>query len=135
MAHNLSLECDGLGGASVLERKLEVMIMSGVDDGMRLTFSADSGEGQVSSDGRRWTVSIGRVDENDICLKNDTFVSRQHGFIVWEDNRWWLQDCDSTNGTFLDSDDGEARVTGTIPINPGVMFRIGHTWMRIQAIE
>jgi pSer/pThr/pTyr-binding forkhead associated (FHA) protein len=58
-----------------------------------------------------------------------------HAYLYWQNNRWWLEDLNSTNGTFLEYAETEARVKGTIPIDPGVLFRIGHTWMRIEPDE
>lgn len=118
-----------------MNRKLEIMIMSGVDDGQQLNYSTENGDGQLSADGSKWSISVGRREDSDICLRNDTFVSRLHAYLIWERNRWWLQDCDSTNGTYVESGVNDARVQGTIPINPSDLFRIGHTWMRIQKTD
>ncbi len=112
--------------------KLEIMIMSGVYDGLRLTYNAGNGDGQFNALLGKWTLSIGRQDESDVCLRNDTFVSRQHAYLYWEQGTWWLEDCKSTNGTFIENGDHDAKVTGVLPVTPGDLFRIGHTWMRIQ---
>ena len=121
---------DTVGVSGTVSLRLDVTIMSGVDDGLRLTYSAENGDG-AQEDGC-WKVSIGPREDSDMCLRNDTFVSRQHAYLIWEDGRWWLQDCDSTNGSFLETDDVDAKVKGTIPIDFGALFRIGHTWMRID---
>ncbi len=110
--------------------KLDVMLMSGVDDGLILSFASTLGDGQLAED--KWVVSIGRREDSDICLRNDTFVSRQHAFLIWENDRWWLEDCKSTNGTFLEDADADAAVQGIVPINPAQLFRVGRTWLRIQ---
>jgi predicted component of type VI protein secretion system len=118
----------------LLER-LTLMLMSGVDDGSTLVLRTDS-DGTVSSN--QWKLSLGRKDDNDLCLRNDTFVSRQHAFLIWRDNGWWLEDRDSTNGSFLESNHdffSDTRVQGTVPIEIGQLFRVGRTWMRIQAAE
>jgi pSer/pThr/pTyr-binding forkhead associated (FHA) protein len=112
--------------------KLEIMIMSGVLDGLRLAYSVDNGDGEFDPQKNKWTLSIGRQNESDVCLRNDTFVSRVHAYLYWEHGRWWLQDDQSTNGTFVESGEHDARVTTAIPIAPGELFRIGHTWMRIE---
>jgi pSer/pThr/pTyr-binding forkhead associated (FHA) protein len=101
--------------------RLTVSIMSGVEDGLQLNYSTENGDGQITDD--KWVISIGRREDSDICLRNDTFVSR------------WLEDLGSTNGTYLEHEETEARVKGTIPIDPGFLFRIGHTWMRIEPDE
>jgi pSer/pThr/pTyr-binding forkhead associated (FHA) protein len=114
--------------------KLEVTIMSGVEDGLQLNYASENGDGKLDADGK-WLVSIGRREDSDVCLRNDTFVSRLHAYICWDNNHWWLQDCESTNGTFMEHADMDARIKGTIPIEPSVLFRIGHTWMRIEPSE
>jgi len=125
------------GAASGMENhmRLELMIMSGVEDGLRLSYTIDNGDGQLSEDKNIWKISIGRKEDSDICLRNDSFISRQHAYICWEDNHWWLEDCDSTNGTFVEHADSDARVKGTIPIETSQLFRVGHTWMRIEEIN
>jgi pSer/pThr/pTyr-binding forkhead associated (FHA) protein len=45
---------------------------------------------------------------------------------------WWLVDQNSRNGTFIEEGANEARVSGAIPVTPGQLFRVGHTWLRIQ---
>jgi predicted component of type VI protein secretion system len=123
-----------IGALELLER-LTLMLMSGVDDGSTLVLRTDS-DGTLSSN--QWKLSLGRKDDNDLCLRNDTFVSRQHAFLIWRDNGWWLEDRDSTNGSFLESNHdffSDTRVQGTVPIEIGQLFRVGRTWMRIQAAE
>lgn len=115
--------------------RLDLMIMSGVEDGLRLSYSAENGDGQISEDQQSWKISIGRKEDSDICLRNDSFISRQHAYIHWEDNQWWLEDCASTNGTFVEHADSDAKVSGTIPITTKQLFRVGHTWMRIEEAE
>lgn len=107
--------------------------MSGVEDGALLKYSTANSDGQLLKD--KWTISIGRRDDNDLCLRNDTYVSRQHANLHWKDTRWWLEDCDSTNGTFIENPENffdDSRVKGIIPIDVGQLFRIGRTWLRIS---
>ena len=47
-------------------------------------------------------TSIGRLLDNDISINNN-FVSRYHAQIVYDDNRFWIQDLKSTSGTFLNN--------------------------------
>jgi pSer/pThr/pTyr-binding forkhead associated (FHA) protein len=115
--------------------KLEITIMSGVEDGLRLTYTVENGDGQFDEGKNVWKISLGRREDSDLCLRNDTFVSRLHAYVKWENDRWWLEDCNSTNGTFVENSDSDARVTGTIPITHGELFRVGHTWMRIEEID
>ncbi len=113
-----------------MDSTLDVMVMSGVDDGLVLSFSSVNGDGQLI-DGK-WVISIGRREDSDICLRNDTYVSRQHALLYFEQGRWWLEDCKSRNGTYVEDTDGDAAVQGVVPLNPGQLFRVGRTWLRIQ---
>jgi pSer/pThr/pTyr-binding forkhead associated (FHA) protein len=115
--------------------KLELMIMSGVYDGLRLNYDSNNGDGEFDSASGKWTISIGRHDDSDVCLRSDSFVSRQHATLYWENQLWWLEDLESTNGTFLENGETDARVTTARPVQVGALFRIGHTWMRIQAMD
>ncbi len=47
-------------------------------------------------------VSIGRAEDNDIYL-DDPKVSHHHAEIFRIDDRYYLKDCNSTNGTFVNS--------------------------------
>lgn len=114
-----------------MDLRVDIMLMSGVDDGKLLTFSSYNGDG--ASDAGSWLLKIGRRDGNDLILRNDTFASRDHAVLRYdEEGAWWLTDSNSRNGTFIEEDHDEARVSGTIPLAPGQLFRVGHTWLRIQ---
>lgn len=104
--------------------------MSGVEDGLQLSLAVENGDGQF--DGERWTINIGRREDNDICLRHDMFSSRLHARIHRSADGWLLEDCDSTNGTFIEVRGEDQRISGTISIQPGDLFRVGRTWMRIE---
>jgi predicted component of type VI protein secretion system len=117
-----------------VENRIDIMIMSGIEDGQLLQFSQEN-DGVLSNENEQWTLNIGRREENDICLKSDTFVSRTHAKLHWRDAHWWLEDCKSTNGTFVEhSEDffSDVRVTGIIQIEIDQLFRVGRTWMAYQ---
>lgn len=107
--------------------------MSGVEDGQHLDYSADNGDGQF--DGDKWTISIGRREDRDIWLRHDIYVSRQHAYLHCQNDLWSLEDCDSTNGTFIEDNNKDEAVAGTIAIMPGILFRVGRTWLRIDPLE
>jgi len=110
---------------------VEIMIMSGVDDGLVLRL--DDKDGQLVGDD--WALTIGRREDNDICLRNDTFISRDHAILRKQGDQWFLEDCGSKNGTYIETPDADARVTTPVPIAPGQLFRIGRTWLRLQNTE
>ena len=43
---------------------------------------------------------IGRDPACDVCLPNE-LVSAQHARLSFHHNQWWVEDLQSTNGTFL----------------------------------
>ena len=49
-------------------------------------------------------MRIGRDSDNDIVLINDSFVSRFHAWITFEQGRFWVEDLGSTNGTLLNGE-------------------------------
>jgi pSer/pThr/pTyr-binding forkhead associated (FHA) protein len=115
---------------------MELMVMSGVEDGTVLKLLSKRGDGDLRSD--CWTISIGRIEESDVRIGSDTYVSRKHARIHWRDKQWWLEDCKSRNGTFIIAPGDffeDSRVQGIIPIEVGQLFRIGRTWLRIHRSE
>jgi adenylate cyclase len=58
----------------------------------------------LSSDGAR-SVTMGRADENDVTIKGN-LISRVHARIELDKSRFVIID-ESTNGTFVQRDDGE----------------------------
>lgn len=116
--------------------KLTIMIMSGVEDGTLLTFDRWQSDGVYAEE--RWSLSIGRKEENDLILRNDTYISRYHARLHLAEDQWWLEDRDSTNGTFLENPEDffdDMPVKGYVKIRPGQLFRVGRTWMRINITD
>lgn len=113
------------------EFQVDIMFMSGVDDGLVMSYSTANNDGALK--GSEWTLTVGRRDDNDLCLRNDTFSSRYHAKLHWRGESWWLEDCNSKNGTFIEDESEDARVSGTIELGNGQLFRVGRTWLRIQS--
>ena len=96
--------------------KVDMGVMTPASAGkLRLKF--DGGELLLSSDGLR-KVAMGRADDNDVTIKGN-LISRVHARIELNKTRFVIID-ESTNGTFVQRDDGEelyvrrdsARLTG-----------------------
>jgi pSer/pThr/pTyr-binding forkhead associated (FHA) protein len=72
-------------------------------------------------------VTIGR-DPACECPVEDDSISAHHARLDYHHNQWWLEDLDSTNGTFLNQ---EKLITPTVVIS-GDEFRCGSTLFTIS---
>ena len=66
-------------------------------------------------------VVLGRSSTNEYPIPNDT-VSVRHARLSYHHNQWWLEDLNSTNGTFLNDE----RVAVATVIMPGDELRVGN---------
>ena len=73
-------------------------------------------------------VTIGRAGQNDLVLDGDEFASARHARIEARGDGVWVQDLESTNGTFLNG----ARVVGAERMSPGDVLRVGETDLRVE---
>lgn len=64
-----------------------------------------NGHELVLAEGGAHSVTMGRADENDVCIKGN-LISRVHARIEFNKGRFLLVD-ESTNGTFVQHDGGE----------------------------
>jgi hypothetical protein len=67
-------------------------------------------------------VVIGRENVNDLVLK-DPEVSRRHARITYQAGRYYVEDLNSTNGTFLN----DQPVRTQSPLNHGDVIRLGES--------
>jgi adenylate cyclase len=111
--------------------ELTLAIMSGPDDGRKVRFRYQEGDGSTDPSGN-WVLTLGRRDDCDLCLPFDTQISRLHARLKCDsDGRWMLEDGGSRNGTFVE----KRRVEGDLYLDEGVMFRIGRTWLRMEKTD
>ena len=69
-------------------------------------------------------VKIGRSDENDIVLKNDLNISRNHAEIFQDDEgNIFLTDLESANGCFVNG----KKVNGSLLLNTNDIVKLGTT--------
>ncbi len=72
------------------------------------------------------TVTLGRKDNNTIVL-NDRFVSSYHAKIYLKNNEYFLEDLQSTNGTYIN----ENKIEGKVRLNVNDIVRFGSTAFKI----
>jgi hypothetical protein len=70
----------------------------GVPPLLRVSFPGPSG--QSHSLRFRLSFRIGRLEDCEVCIKDD-YVSRYHAEVVFEDDRWVVRDLGSANGVYL----------------------------------
>jgi pSer/pThr/pTyr-binding forkhead associated (FHA) protein len=73
-------------------------------------------------------VTLGRAPENDLVLDTDDFASVHHARIEPRRDGVWLQDLDSTNGTFVNG----VKLTRPRKLTPGDVIRVGETDLRYE---
>jgi hypothetical protein len=84
-------------------------------------------------EGERYTLNsapftIGRSHDNDVSLDADEFASSRHARVEPRRDGVWLEDVDSTNGTFLNG----AQVSRPRRLAPGDVIRVGETDLRFE---
>jgi hypothetical protein len=105
----------GLGPAAVRSAKLVVQRSPSFEAGDM--FEIDSAP-----------LTIGRGGQNDLVLSGDDFASARHVRIESRRDGVWVQDLDSTNGTYVNG----ARVAGAQRLEPGDVLRVGETDLRLD---
>ena len=68
-------------------------------------------------------VTIGRGEMNDLPLRLDPTISMKHARIVREGQHFWLEDLESSNGTFI----GDKQIRERTLIGAGGEFMVGQT--------
>ncbi len=83
-----------------------------------------------SSEPLRFTtteITIGRDPSCSLCLEDIT-VSAQHARLTFRQGQWWLEDFQSTNGTFLNQE----TVKDPLVVTTGDIIRCGQAKFTIQ---
>jgi hypothetical protein len=75
-------------------------------------------------------VTVGRGGQNDLVLSGDEFASARHARIELRGDGVWVQDLESTNGTFVNG----ARVAGTQRLDDGDVVRVGATDLVVEEV-
>ena len=73
-------------------------------------------------------ILIGREQGENIYIPEDSFVSRKHARIIFDDNNYFLEDLNSANGTCLN----RSRIEKKTQISDGDIITIGHTDLKLS---
>jgi hypothetical protein len=74
-------------------------------------------------------LTVGRGGQNDLVLTGDDFASARHARIEVRGDGVWVQDLESTNGTYVNG----SRVAGAQRLDDGDVLRVGETDLRVEA--
>jgi hypothetical protein len=72
-------------------------------------------------------TSLGR-DVNNAIVIDDQFASSEHAVLTFRGRTWYVEDLESTNGTFVNG----SPVDGVAPLGYGDELQIGQVRMRLE---
>ena len=73
-------------------------------------------------------VTVGRAEDNHLCLKNDVYASGRHAEIFFNKEGIIIKDLDSRNGTYKNG----APVIGEVSADKGDVITFGRTKFELQ---
>lgn len=73
-------------------------------------------------------ITFGRGTDNTVHIDDD-YTSTLHARITARERGWVVEDCGSTNGTWVD----RKRITSPTPLAPGMKVRIGRSEITVSA--
>jgi pSer/pThr/pTyr-binding forkhead associated (FHA) protein len=72
-------------------------------------------------------TTLGR-DVNNAIVVDDQFVSSEHAVLTFRGRTWYVEDLDSTNGTFVNG----SPVDGVQPLGYGDELQLGEVRLRLE---
>ncbi len=74
-------------------------------------------------------LTIGRLEDNDIVIDDDSFISSHHARIEVRPEGTWVVDMGSTNGSFVNGQ----RLTGERSVRKGDRIQVGSTVLEMRS--
>lgn len=109
-------------------RAAEAIVAQTQQRGRLIVTASDSEAVEVGTD---WALmpftTIGRAATNTIHI-SEPFISNEHALIQWREGQWWLEDLDSSNGTFINHEPVEEPIV----LSSGDMIGFGSIEMRLE---
>ena len=75
-------------------------------------------------------TTLGR-DVNNSVVIDDQFASAEHAVLTFRGRTWYVEDLDSTNGTYVNG----SRVDGVSPVGYGDELQIGQVRLRLDRVR
>lgn len=96
--------------------------------GRLIVVESPAGEpAQGSSLGLDAITTLGR-DVNNAIVVEDQFASSQHAVLTFRGRTWYVEDLNSTNGTFVNG----SPVEGVVPVGYGDEIQLGQVRFRLE---
>jgi pSer/pThr/pTyr-binding forkhead associated (FHA) protein len=73
-------------------------------------------------------LTVGRSSGCGLCVAEDSFVSHLHARFFSRENKLWIEDLGSTNGTYLNTH----RLARPAPLRSGDRLRMGRTVFEVS---
>ena len=77
---------------------------------------------------RKTPLTLGRSVDNDLAYPHDPWLSRYHLSFEQRERTWWIRDCESRNGTMLNS----TGIKAAQPIKSGDKIFAGHLTIDVR---
>lgn len=75
----------------------------------------------------RSDIIVGRSPDSALVL-GDTYSSSRHARFFLKQGQWWVEDLQSTNGTYIKGQ----KITAPVQLQPGMAVTIGRTTMELR---
>jgi hypothetical protein len=75
-------------------------------------------------------TTLGR-DVNNAVVVDDEFVSTEHAVLTFRGRTWYVEDLNSTNGTFVNG----SPVDGVAPLGYGDEIQLGQVRLRLERVR
>jgi pSer/pThr/pTyr-binding forkhead associated (FHA) protein len=99
--------------------------------GRFLVLASPSGDPPVGAAfGLDAITSLGRDVNNSIVI-DDPFASSDHAVLTYRGRDWYVEDLDSTNGTYVNG----TRVVGVAPLGFGDELQVGQVRLRLERVR
>ena len=96
--------------------------------GRLVVIASPAGEpAEGSSLGLDAITTLGR-DVNNAIVVDDQFASSQHAVLTFRGRTWYVEDLQSTNGTFVNG----SPVEGVVPVGYGDEIQLGQVRFRLE---
>jgi serine/threonine-protein kinase len=106
-------------GDDTVTKIVSVIIKTGPLEGHKYIVKSDS------------PILVGRSEEANIRIAYDEFCSRRHAQIYWQNEKCYITDLESTNGTLVN----DAIIHGTVELSNNDSIKLGNTELIVSITD